>query len=310
MDNSKNSLGSAIATLLLVSACGGSDSGPEAGMSLNDDASAVVDPAPAFDMPGSYGCEGCPDSTISQFEFTTIDSALTFADVISDSVGNGEYYIAGSDGSAIGGVIPTSFNGAFAVELPLFCGRQIIKCIWSNETGSYVLVTEVQRDDCTNADIQLTLNWDDLGQDYELHLLKPGGTINDNLTDCTWTSCIGKGPDWGIVGDTSDDPLKDVDNTGAYGPENIILSSPEEGEYVVLVEHWGAGDPESDGNVIFNVAGETTIANVTDFPTRHVWNVGTILWPSGEVILNGEIIDCSENWSNGCRLGLPERSFE
>lgn len=299
-------LSAAVATVLVVSACGSSDDTVQDVFPQTNPDSVVVDPAPELNDPGEYGCDGCPDSEASIFTQTTRESSLTLEDLISDSSGNGEFYVVGNDGSAIRGEIDTSENGNYSLTLPLFCGVQIIKCIWSNEAGRYVLVTEVTRDDCTNADLQLTLNWDDLGQDYELHLVKPGGRINDNLTDCTWTSCINEGPDWGVVGDASDNPIKDVDNVGTFGPENIYLSKPEDGEYTVLVEHWGGGDASSDGNVIFNVAGETTLAEVNDLPSHYVWNVGTITWPSGDVRLNGSIVDCNDNWNSGCQLELPQ----
>jgi len=133
-----------------------------------------------------------------------------------------------------------------------------------------VLVTEVTREDCTHADIQLTLNWDDIGIDYELYLIKPGGSLNDDATDCTWTSCVGCRPDWGVAGDPSDDPFKDVDDTGQFGPENIYLAKPETGTCTLIVEHWGGGAAESGGELVLNVAGRTMRAEVTDFPSRHV----------------------------------------
>lgn len=293
----------AATTLCIVNACSSSDSGEMADPILLDP--VITDPAPQFQQPGEYGCDGCPDSDISEFELSTRDSTNLFSGVVNGAAGNGEFYIVGDDNSSISGPLPTNGNGAFSFNAPLFCGRQIIKCVWSNETGSYVLITEVTREDCTNADIQITLNWDDLGDDFELHLVKPGGSLNDSVTDCTWTTCIGQGPDWGVQGDSSDDPRKDVDNTGSYGPENIFLASPENGLYTVFVEHWGGGDPSADGEVIINVAGETTVATVQDLASRHVWNVGTIAWPSAEVTLNGAIVDCTDSWSGGCRLDLP-----
>ena len=38
-----------------------------------------------------------------------------------------------------------------------------------------------------------------------------------------------------------------VDNTGGSGLENIVLTRPEAGVYTVIVEHWGSGEPTSDG---------------------------------------------------------------
>lgn len=267
---------------------------------------AIVDPAPEVTEPGEQTCEGCPDSDATEFEFTLEGSTHPFLGTVTGADGNGEYYIEGPDGQAISGTIPTDENGNYAFTVPLFCGTQIAKLVWRNDNGVYVLVNSITREDCVDADIQLTLSWDDLGRDFELHLIKEGGRINDNATDCTWTSCIsGTGLDWGEPDDPSDNPRKDVDNTGNYGPENIVYANPEPGTYTVMVEHWGGGSPEADGVLIFNVAGKTTAATITDLAPQHVWNVGTIEWPSGKVTLSGDVFDCTDNWVSGCTAELP-----
>jgi len=181
----------------------------------------IVDPAPEFTELGSFSCDGCPDSNITDFSISTPDTSFVSSGSVTNTDGNGTYTILADDGSAIEGEIATDDNGNFSTTLPLFCGTQTIKYIWSNEVGRYVLVTEAIRTDCTSADIQLTLSWDNLGIDFELHLVEQGGRINNAETDCTWNTCVSTQPDWGVVGDTSDNPVKDVDDTGNFGPENI-----------------------------------------------------------------------------------------
>jgi len=266
----------------------------------------IVDPAPEFAEPGSFSCDGCPNGDFTELSFSTPDSSFVSSGQVTGADGNGSYTIIADDGSAIDGVIATDDNGNFSTTLPLFCGIQTIKYIWSNDAGRYVLVNEANRTDCSSADIQITLNWDNLGIDFELHLVEQGGRINDPETDCTWNTCVSVQPDWGVIGDTSDNPVKDVDDTGNFGPENIFLSNPEAGTYSVFVEHWNSGgSPMADGAVVFNVAGETTVTEIVDLPPFSVWYVGTIEWPSGEVVLDNRRLDCAENWSSGCTLDLP-----
>jgi hypothetical protein len=107
-----------------------------------------------------------------------------------------------------------------------------------------------------------------------------------------------------VPGDPTDDPAKDVDNTGGYGPENIFLARPEPGRFTVLVEHWGGGEP-SAGQAILNVRGVVTVVPITSFVTQHVRTIATIDWPSGAVTVVGSDFDCSGNWSGGCRAKLP-----
>jgi hypothetical protein len=266
-----------------------------------------LDPAPSRSQPVEYGCVGCPDTDIALFELTApgTETTVRFDGTVTGASGSGTFYVAGPDGAENLGAIPTAADGSFAFEAPLFCGTQLVKCLWSNDAGTYVLVVQVVREDCVEPDIRVTLSWDDLGQDFELHLVKPGGRINDPATDCTWTNCQGTGPDWGVAGDASDDPRKDVDNTGAFGPENIFLVRPEAGVYTVLVEHWGSGDPGADGQVIFNVGGQVTVARIQDLAPQRVWTAGTIRWPEGTVTTGTSIFDCSAEWSGGCRAQLP-----
>jgi len=126
------------------------------------------------------------------------------------------------------------------------------------------------------------------------------------MTDCTWTTCIGTSPDWGVMADTSDDPHKDVDNTGNYGPENIFYPKPEDGTYTVMVEHWGAGTPDSDGQVTINVLGQPpVVVDITDFAAHHVFTAATIEWPSKTVTVVGTDYDCNATWSGGCTAEIP-----
>jgi hypothetical protein len=125
-----------------------------------------------------------------------------------------------------------------------------------------------------------------------------------NKSDCTWNTCNG---DWGVVGDPSDNPKKDVDKTGTYGPENIWLAKPENGAYTVMVEHWGNGSPQSDGAVFINVPGGVFKVDVTDLAPQRVRTIGTITWADGCATFqpSDDLCDCSSNWASGCDYQLP-----
>ncbi len=294
-------LGVSLVVLTLAAACGPSDEKEP------EDPGANLDPAPTRTQPGEYTCSGCPDSAISSFELNAgAVTQETFSGTVTNASGNGTFFVGGTNGQQLIGTIETDpVTGQFSFNAPLFCGEQLVKCVWSNASGSYVLVTRVITTNCVTPDIRATVSWDGLGADWELHLIKPGGKINDNATDCTWTSCVGGSPDWGVAGDATDNPRKDVDDTGPYGPENIFLSKPESGVYHVMVEHWGSGSPESDGRLVLNVAGKVTVIDIQNLPSRSVWKAATITWPGGQVTPSAEKYDCSGNWSSGCKATLP-----
>lgn len=155
------------------------------------------------------------------------------------------------------------------------------------------------------ADLAVSVFWDDLGIDWELHLVKPGGRINDALTDCTWTTCIYSSPDWGTTGDSFDDPHKDIDDVDQLGPERIWLADPEAGTFTVMVEHWGAGSADTDGYVEIMVGTDVVTVPMENLPSHHVWTAATIDLPSGVVTTHQTVYDCSADWSAGCLAPLP-----
>jgi hypothetical protein len=268
----------------------------------------VVDPAPDVTSPGeSRTCDAAGlDSDVETFVYTDVtETTIHLQGAVSGAVGDGVYYV--SDGArAIGGPVATDLGtGAFDVTLPLFCGEQIVKLVWTDTGCTLAVVTRVVRIECDDEDIRVTLSWDALGDDFELHLIQENGRINDDATDCTWTSCVGTGPDWGIPGDATDDPLKDVDDVDTYGPENIYYSRPEAGVYTVMVEHWGPGSPDADGSVIINVGGRVYSNTIQNLPSQSVWTVGTIEWPSGAVVLERDVFNCSATWASGCTAEIP-----
>ncbi len=286
---------------------GGGDEDAGAVEDASAEAPAVADPAPQYNSPGSHTCDGCPVSDRDSFDDAAgTVTARSYTGTVTGADGDGIFHLQSAGGGAISGSIPVNPDtGAYAVKIPLFCGQQTLKLLWTNASGMTVDVMAVVTEGCSDADIRVTLSWDAEGDDWELHLIKPGGRINDNATDCTWTSCVTSSPDWGVTGDTSDDPHKDVDDIDAYGPENIWLSGPEGGAYTVMVEHWGSGSPGSDGRVIFNVSGRVVTAQIADLAPQHVWTAGTIRWPGGAVETRTEVFDCSGNWANGCQADLP-----
>ena len=62
--------------------------------------------------------------------------------------------------------------------------------------------------------------------DLDLHLRHPNGPWQDDLWDVDFTN---RNPDWGIEGDTSDDPTLDRDAISTEGPEQITMRQPEDG---------------------------------------------------------------------------------
>jgi len=105
--------------------------------------------------------------------------------------------------------------------------------------------------------IRAVLTWNIDVVDVDLHLIAPGGNAwTEN--DCYFSN---KTPNWGDSASTLDDPALDVDNTDGYGPETIVLPSPVDGLYTIMVHYWsddGLGPCNSTVMVTLN---ETTTRN-------------------------------------------------
>jgi hypothetical protein len=220
-----------------------------------------------------------------------------------------EWYVIGGACGVTYGAAATDPDGggAFQVTFPVFCGTNVVRIVCHNAAGARVLVRRVAGTECEGRDLRLTLSWDDQGTDMELHLIRPGGTINSETDDCTWFTCIPpKDLPWGP--DVASHPRKDVDNVSTYGPENIYLDEAAPGIYHVLVEFWGGGAP-SDNAVDVTIR-EVTVAHRTQtgLPVHFVWYVGTVEFPSGLFTPIDQLTDCTQSWratTMGCDLPLP-----
>lgn len=229
--------------------------------------------------------------------------------VVSGHDGNGAWCLVSADGVNAGEVV-TDTSGSFRQVVPLFCGKQVLKFTWASAAGKRVVATtKLDRTGCASeaGGLRLTLSWGAGANDLEMHLIRKGGKLNNTdgaSNDCTWTSCVNSQPDWGSEGDAADDPKKDVDNTGENGTENIFLPKVEETTYDVMVEYWASGG-ETSPKLVFNIDGKTQTHSIPALKPQEVWHAAVIDAKTGEITLKDTVIDCSSEWSSGCRKALP-----
>jgi uncharacterized protein YfaP (DUF2135 family) len=271
----------------------------------------LEDPDADHGEPGTYTDDGGPTAENKTIEYTQSGTGSTFYissryfGKVSGNTGDGTWYIVTDDNSSVNsGTIPTDENGEYGLTIPVFCGGQTIKLVWENDSGKLTIVLHYTVTACTKKDIRLTLSWGENVYDLELHLIREGGKLNNTdggNYDCTWTNM---NPDWGTPGDDSDDPEKDIDETGINGVENIMLSNPENVKYTVMVEYWASGDP-AEAVLVMNVNGKQYAKTLKNFNPNEVWKAAEIDWASNTVTMFDEIIDCTSDWSSGCQKSLP-----
>ncbi len=261
-------------------------------------------------------CAGCPDpfSELNELDRPNLPESSTSIGVSGTARGatQCEWFVSNSSCGHTGGSILTDPEGTgrFSTTIPVFCGTNVVRIVCRNDRGSRVIVRRLEGTRCAGRDLRVTLSWDMPGKDLELHLLRAPRALNSMTDDCTWFTCMSPtGLEWGVVGDATDNPRKDIDNTSSFGPENIFLDRAPAGTYFVMVEHWSrSGDPSTaDLDVIIR---ERSVARLrqTMFPRQWVWNVGTITFPEGRFTPTNTTQDCNASWmssSRGCDLPLP-----
>lgn len=146
------------------------------------------------------------------------------------------------------------------------------------------------------ANLEVRLDWADTRADLDLHLVTEGGSYWDADTDCfSWYPR----PSWGDPVLGTDDPtlIDDMDGEGA-GPynERIRLPAPGAERYEIYVHYFAdhaaalnSGNPRSaDPSVTIRVAGEQRdeIEAPQLLQAGQVWHVGTLEWPTGNVVPN------------------------
>ncbi len=144
-------------------------------------------------------------------------------------------------------------------------------------TVTVALIGEVIPPPTTETAIALNLQWTSNGTDVDLHLVQTGGAFYESPGDCYYGN---KTPDWGVSGDTTDDPFLDVDDVSGYGPEKINLSTAAPGRYEAYVHYYSDGGSGSTESIVEVHIGGQLVATRTRPRLRcgQVWHVGTIAW--------------------------------
>ncbi len=129
------------------------------------------------------------------------------------------------------------------------------------------------------------LVWSNLDADLDLHMV-PEGSVFFGADDCFFQDAH-LAPDWGVKGDSADDPRLERDALTGYGPEQIGYAKPAKGRYGVMVHYYNdhrARDPVTEATVRVYEFGVVKAERRQTLKTEGSrWMALWIDWPSGEV---------------------------
>jgi hypothetical protein len=139
--------------------------------------------------------------------------------------------------------------------VPDMVGDYVAELIVQNASGvssepCYATVTAVP-----SQDLWVELYWVTDQDDMDLHLVNGSGALTSG-DDCYYANCVGRGLDWGELGNADDDPSLDIDDIPGTGPENINIREPAEGSsFTVYVHDYTGSTPDfyGDNEVTVNV---------------------------------------------------------
>ena len=176
----------------------------------------------------------------------------------------------------------------FDTVVPVFSGNNTIQVTASNEYGSGNDYATVK---CNGGvpDIHVQLTWPQVGSDFDLHFIRPGGVYWAIPDDCHFRN---RNPDWGVIGVRDDNPQLDVDCITACTIENIFLDVAGAGVYTIKVHYYsdhghGPGSPR----VRVWVGNNQLTFGPRQMTNDQVWDVATITWPAGSVTIIDEVRD-------------------
>lgn len=129
--------------------------------------------------------------------------------------------------------------------------------------------------------------WQHSGDDMDLHVLRPGGSIESD-NDCFYMNCVNGGwLDWGIPGYSDDDPSLDIDDIPGVGPENTNIMNPENGNFEIWVHDFPGSVYSSANEVTVKIylTGEMVWEDTRTITGENSYtHYATVVWPDGDVI--------------------------
>ena len=212
----------------------------DSGDTADGSGSSVPDPGQPVAV-----CDVSPNPVEPPFETATWDGSGSYDPEGHDIVDYSWALISAPSGSSVR--MPTGTSARRSGFEPDLAGDYIGQLVVTTDDGRVSAPCQVTLESIPAEDLWVEMFWQHSGDDMDLHLLAPGGTLDSYSTDCYFATCT-RGMSWGASG-TADDPYLDLDDIPGTGPENINIAAPSTGVYTVYVHDY-PGSRYTDPNEV------------------------------------------------------------
>jgi uncharacterized protein YfaP (DUF2135 family) len=194
--------------------------------------------------------------------------------------------LATPDGSSTTDVIDP--GKAFTTLFADLAGSYTVQLVVENEVGLRSEPDVCQFDAIPPKNLHIELIWDTGDSDLDLHLIQGGYELFQMPGDCTYCN---PSPAW-----EGGDPTLALDDRTGYGPENINIDAPADGDYDVWVHYFDdKGGGASIATVRVWMNGELAWEGSELMSGRDAWHVGFVRWTHPEGTFN-ELASEPERW--------------
>lgn len=212
-----------------------------------EDSEPYIEPPP--ELPVAV-CDVSPNPITPPFETATWDGSQSYDPSGREIVEYDWELIEMPRGST--SIMPAGNNAIVGGFIPDLAGNyigQLTVRVWEGDESEPCIAT---LESIPAEDLWIEMYWTNSGDDMDLHLLAPSGSLTSN-TDCYYANCVSGGLDWGERGVLYDNPSLDLDDIPGTGPENINIEAPENGEYTVYVHDYPGSVFNGVNSVTVNV---------------------------------------------------------
>jgi uncharacterized protein YfaP (DUF2135 family) len=188
----------------------------------SNDPSPAIEPLDDVELSADQSVASRQGGTIQAYEWAILDAPAESSSRL-DTLNTRETRFVFD--SATGRVRGVDVAGTFTV------GLIVTDDLGARSTQCTIALNAVPR-----SGLHVQLTWDTSSNDIDLHLARNGTNWCSN-DDCYYG---GRNPNWG-GGDAN--PSLDIDDLSGFGPENITIERPNDGNYTVGVDFYSGSVP-------------------------------------------------------------------